>query len=340
MAANEENFYRISHIVLDIIPKNLRPLFKSLWDRKYPTLPWGDTPADGRSFLAMERNQTVKKMVNQNMLQGDNEKFDGTTLFAILLYSSQRFLHGRPNVYALIDQLRMIRNQYFAHLPRASLSNHDYQTVIVDTKCCFAQLGWPITSVCDVETKCFNETQVKKLENALLEESNRNDYLENRFKLLETRLEVVEAREDLTNVKLENVEGLRIVAESNADKIASIQSDMACSIGGIKSLKRRVDEAEEEILTSKKVRTLASESAEKICVIQSDVASSVRRLDILDKEGMMGRRRQKSKEMLIICCLYTSFKQTVHSGNSKHERLLPDPCHLIFCSAFVCTLAA
>ena len=338
MAADEENFYRISHIVLDIIPKNLRPLFKSLWDRKYPTLPWDDTPASGQNFFARERNQAVKNTVNQNMLHGDSEEFDGTTLFAILLYSSQKFLHGRQNVSALIDQLRMIRNQYFAHLPRASLTNHDYQAVIVDTKCCFAQFGWPITSVCDVETKCFNETQVKKLENALLE-SNRNDNLENRLKSLETRLDVVEAREDLTKVKLENVEGLRIVAESNADKITSIQSDMACSI---KSLKTRVDEAEEEILASKKVRTLASESAEKIGVIQSDVASSIRRLDILDKERMMERRRQESKEMLIICCLYISFKQTVYSGNSKHKPLLSDPCHLIchsIVSAFVCTVA-
>ena len=249
MAANEENFYRISHIVLDIIPKNLRPLFKSLWDRKYPTLPWDDTPACGQIFFARETNQTVKKTVNQNMLHGDSEKFDGTTLFAMLLYSSQRFLHGRQNVHALIDQLRMIRNQYFAHLPRASLTNHEYQTVIVDTKCCFAQLGWPITSVCDFETKCFNETQVKKLESALLEESNRNDNPENRLKLLETRLDVVEAREDFTEVKLE---GLRVVAESNADKITSIQSDMACSIGGIESLKRRVDDAEKEISASTK----------------------------------------------------------------------------------------
>ena len=252
MAANEEKFYRISHIVLDIIPKNLRPLFKSLWDRKYPTLPWDDTPASGQSFFASERNQAVKKMVHQNMLHGDSEKFDGTTLFAILLYSSQRFLHGKPNVHALIDQLRTIRNQYFAHMPRASLTDHNYQAVIVDIKCCFAQLGWPITSVCDVETKCFNETQVKKLEKALLEESNRNDNLENRLKSLETRLE-----------------------------------------------------------------TLASESAEKIGEIQSEMASSIRRLDILDKERMMERRRQKSKEMLIICCLYTSFKQTVHSSNSN-----------------------
>ena len=323
MAANEENFYRISHIVLDIIPKNLRPLFKSLWDRKYPTLPWDDTPASGQIFFAMERNQTVKKIVNQNMLHGDSEKFDGTTLFAILLYSSQRFLHGRANVHALIDQLRMIRNQYFARLTRASLTNHDYQTVIFDTKYCFAQLGWPIASVCDVETKCFNETQVKNLENALLEESNRNDNLENRLKLLETRF-------------------LQVVAESNADKITSIQSDMACSTGGIESLKRRVDDAEEEISASTKVRTLASESVEKIDVIQSDLASSIRRVDILDKERMMETRRQESKEMLIICCLYTSFKQTVYSGNSKHKRLLSDPCHLIchsIVSAFICTVA-
>ena len=44
---------------------------------------------------------------------------------------------------------------------------------------------------------------------------------------------------------------------------------------------------------------------------------------------------------VISIAIYSSFKRTVHNGNSKHKRLLLDACQLIFCSiasAFVCTL--
>ena len=288
MATNEENFYKISHIVLDIIPGNLRPLFKSLWDSKYPASTWDDTPASGKTFLATEGNQTVKRTVKQSMFHGDSGKFDGTAFFAILLHSSQRFLQGQPNVHKLIDQLRVIRNKYFAHVRSASLTNRDYQAVIVDIKCSFAQLGWPITSVCDVETKSFNEKQVKQLQDALLEEQKRNDSFKNRLKSVANRLDLVESNEASTKVKLQNLEGARSLAESNTETITLLQADMTRSIDGIRSMNIRIDEADQ-----------------KIGLIQSEVESSIARVIFWIEKENWEQEEDKKVRKYRLCFVFS-----------------------------------
>ena len=116
MANAEENFYRTSHIVLDVLPRYLRHLFLALWNSKYPNSQWDNSPASGQFFLRTEKSQSVKKTVNQNMLHGDSFKFDGTTLFSVLLYSSHNLLHGHPNVRSSIDQLRIIRNTHICRI--------------------------------------------------------------------------------------------------------------------------------------------------------------------------------------------------------------------------------
>ena len=158
----EENFYRVSHIVLDVIPQNLRDLFIILWNTKYPNTPWDNRSASGQMFLQNERYRTVRKTVKQNMLHGDSNKFDGTTLFSVLLYSSQNFCQSQPNVKDEIDQLRIIRNKCFAHLPNASFADIEYQSFLADVKAMFARLGWSTNRIFDMKKKYLNISQLKK----------------------------------------------------------------------------------------------------------------------------------------------------------------------------------
>ena len=227
----EENFYRVCHIVLDVIPNTLRELFKSVWDGKYPNTPWDDRPATGQRFLQMERNQNVRKTVNHYMIHGDSSQFDGTCLFSILLYSSQNFFHGKPAVKTIIDGLRKIRNGCFAHLPSASVSDNDYQHLLTDVKAIFAQLGWPITPICDIERKYLNTSQLKQLEDSLIAEDKRNKDLETQLHIVEGRIGFVEKNLNSYGEKLVSIEAKVSVttnaAERNAEKIALLETNIA-----------------------------------------------------------------------------------------------------------------
>ena len=232
METPEENFYRVSHIVLDVIPQNLRNLFIILWNTKYPSTPWDNRPACGQVFLQNERNQTVRKTVHQNMFHGDSNKFDGTTLFSILLYSSQNFCQSQPNVRSEIDKLRIIRNKCFAHLPNASFADIEYRTLLADVKAMFARLGWSTDPICDIGKKYLNISQSKKLENALIAEEKRNKSFETRLSTVETRMHALEEDFNAAGEKIHSVE----------TKINLLQS-------GVASRSARLDYLESEIAT-------------------------------------------------------------------------------------------
>ena len=223
----EENFYRVCHIVLDVIPKGLHSLFKCLWDGKYPYTPWDDRPASGQNFLKKERNQTVRTTVNRYMNHGDSNQFDGTCLFSILLYSSQNFLQGQPVVKTVIDQLRIIRNGFFAHLPGASMAHNDYRTLLADVKAIFTQLGWPITPICDTEHKYLNTSQLKQLEDALIAEGRLNRNLEDRLQYVETKTDTT--AQTLDSVAAE-VASTKSVIKANTQSIDLLQSDMVSTL--------------------------------------------------------------------------------------------------------------
>ena len=174
----EENFYKVCHLVLDEIPAHLRQYFKQLWDITYPTTPWDDTASSGQLLLNAESNRNTKTLIRTRMQDGDRSKWDGTALFAVLLYSSQTFTSINPNAVSCIDQLRIIRNSHFAHLDSAKVSNSAYQKIFSDAKQMFTQMNWSLNGISAIENSRTSATDGVNLLRQLQEERARHDNLE------------------------------------------------------------------------------------------------------------------------------------------------------------------
>ena len=203
MDFSEERFYRASHIFLDEVPALLRRLYKDKWDLKYPQHPWDNTPVSGQNFLSRERNKKTKDIVKNGMLHGDRSSWDGTILFAALLYSSHQLIARATPEYDLIDNLRKIRNVCFAHRAAAKIPEAEYINLIREVKAIFNGFGWPHTGIEDIEEKQLHTSDNQALQRSLSLECERNDSLgirvdslEIKNNFLETRLESIEERGD------------------------------------------------------------------------------------------------------------------------------------------------
>ena len=83
------NYFRMVYIVMNIFSTELRGLFKREWNFAYRK-PWRDTTTDGSFFCGQESpgNKRNKKFELALIAKGDSNKFDSTTLFYCLLYST------------------------------------------------------------------------------------------------------------------------------------------------------------------------------------------------------------------------------------------------------------
>ena len=190
----EENFYRVSHLILDEIPSQLRIYFKLKWNAKYPSNPWDDTASSGQIFLHRERNRTLSTFVRSSIQNGDTDKWDGTTLFAVLLYSSHRLLQGDTAADTCINDLRQLRNECFAHQDSARINDADYQRIFNDVKHTFNQMNWSQNGITVIETMSLVTNDLRRLTNDMQQERANN-------RQLETRINVVEA--DLRQLQTE-----------------------------------------------------------------------------------------------------------------------------------------
>ena len=178
----EENFYRVAHLILDEIPIQLRKYFKSEWNAKYPQAPWGDSLNSGQLFLQRKGNIKDKTIINR-IQNGDSNEWDGTTLFAVLLFSGHN-LFADPNARTCIDDLRQLRNKCYAHLDSAKIEDPDYQQIIQDVKNTFMKMKWSVTKIIVIETKILTTHDVQKLLNDMLQEGAYNKQLENELNLI------------------------------------------------------------------------------------------------------------------------------------------------------------
>ena len=199
-----ENFYKVTHLVLDEIPLHLRQYFKDAWDTKYPTTPWDDSPTSGNLLLTKELNNKTSKAIGQRVQHGDRNKWDGTVLFAVLLFSSQKFVKQSSNEYSCIDKLRIMRNTHFAHLESAELQNSDCQQIFSDARQIFLQMKWPLNGIKAIENSTINKTGRMRLLEQLKEERNKHDSLVKKVRTVEDGLAKLQ-----TDIGLRNQEFTR-----------------------------------------------------------------------------------------------------------------------------------
>ena len=199
MAASQEfskeqlNYYRICYVTTDVLTESLRTLFKQEWDNRYKVTlgEWKDDPKSGMDFYNGEspRNQRRNAHLLVTIQNGDRAKWDCTMLFYAILYSDCIGRSLSPTVKTNVDDLRKFRNEEFAHMPRGSLVDADFQNTISKVHGAFQALGLSTSQINDVKNQTYFPTeklslvmkQVDDLEQELLQEKQQRKVLEDQL---------------------------------------------------------------------------------------------------------------------------------------------------------------
>ena len=147
LTKERQNFLKLSCILLDIVTKHLRELFKTKWNAKHQDQPWNsDYPSGNRLYNELSpgfKNNKSKKAYIDKMITGNEKEWDTLTLVHVMLESGLNLFEGCRKVSKRsiplrtsekIDIIRNIRNGFFAHLPSMSCSSDDFETVVKDIK--------------------------------------------------------------------------------------------------------------------------------------------------------------------------------------------------------------
>ena len=156
LTPEEERYWRLVKVILDDMPRKLRDLFRSAFQKTY-RLAWGDNSATGKFFVAkVPKSKKRDKHMTATVEQGILEQFDFTVLFFCLLNSGTNLLLPGARKKELrmspfyesecVDQLREQRNAV-AHATTPGLSEADFQTRIREIEDIYTQLQWDQTQL-------------------------------------------------------------------------------------------------------------------------------------------------------------------------------------------------
>ena len=198
-SSEQLNYYRICYVVTDVLTEGLRIIFKQEWDNRYRRTwgEWKDQPNNGLDFWNGEssRNRSRNARLLTTMKNGDTAEWDCTMLFYAIRFSD--CINGlNPTVKSHVDDLRKLRNEDFAHMPRGHLSEKDFQRVILKVKNAFLALGLPTQKIQDIQNQTSFPTE--ELTNILKKVDTLNqDVQEKEKKLQEKDNELLERGKEL-----------------------------------------------------------------------------------------------------------------------------------------------
>lgn len=126
----EQNFFKLAYIVVNIVTDALRTVFKTEWDSKYPATPWLDDVASQNIFIAKEgKSSSNFKTKNMKRSGGKRETWDISVLTYALLESKPLDLQNtKPTLGAYIFQLKTIRNKVM-HSERWAMNTTEFNNV-------------------------------------------------------------------------------------------------------------------------------------------------------------------------------------------------------------------
>ena len=198
-SSEQLNYYRICYVVTDVLTEGLRIIFKQEWDNRYRRTrgEWKDQPNNGLDFWNGEssRKRSRNARLLTTMKNGDTAEWDCTMLFYAILYSD--CINGlNPTVQSHVDDLRKLRNEDFAHMPRGHLLEKDFQSKILKVKSAFLALGLPIQKIQDIQSQTSFPTE--ELTNILKTVDDLNkDVQENKRKLQDKDNELLKRGKEL-----------------------------------------------------------------------------------------------------------------------------------------------
>ena len=211
--AEQLNYYRICYVVTDILTEGLRTIFKQEWDNRFKATlgEWKDDLKNGLDFLTGEspRKRSRNACLFTTMGNGDRAEWDCTMLFYAILYSD--CIRGlNPTVQSNVDDLRKVRNEEFAHMPRGHLSNKDFQNVILKVSTEFHALGLPTIKIHDIQNQTSFPTKelkdvLKKVDDLQQEVQEKETKLQEKDKKLHEKSKELQEKEEQQQVLQEQL---------------------------------------------------------------------------------------------------------------------------------------
>ena len=180
------NYFRMVYIVMNIFSTELRGLFKKEWNFAYRK-PWRDTTTDGSFSCGQESpgNKRNKKFQLALIAKGDSNKFDNTTLFYCLLYSTSlghEIRRRKKHVHNEINNLRELRNKVSHLVPHGEASRAEFDHFCRDACSAFTKLRLPTNDLQRVMKETSFETkELKQFEVQLLDTKRRLEEYEQYF---------------------------------------------------------------------------------------------------------------------------------------------------------------
>ena len=142
-----DNFVKLSYVLLEVVARHLREYFVKLWDQKYPNEKWNDDVVKRdlklQSLLVTKGGKQRDDIYSQNILKGDEQKWDITTLIRALLDSGFQLIDGcRPPDQRTIplreseeiEIIRGIRNTDYGHISSMSCALDDFMEIMKNIK--------------------------------------------------------------------------------------------------------------------------------------------------------------------------------------------------------------
>ena len=120
---------KLSYIMLEIVAKRLRALFKTKWDEKL-----NDGNTEDQLNEKLRESFKKSKDYREKIETGDVQQWDITTLCKIFLYSNLNLIEKNSSQYKEIDKIRDYRNKWFAHAEDMSCSNNDFTDRVEEIK--------------------------------------------------------------------------------------------------------------------------------------------------------------------------------------------------------------
>lgn len=192
VSTKEENYFKIAKIVLNVIPENLREKFKVRWKDFYGS-EWMDDAHSGRQFDVELRQKYRSYRYNEEKIKaGDTLLWDCTTLF----FAFRNLDLYRNSEEHLMDTLRKIRNEYFAHPPTNELSEDDYNLVLTQVKMAFSNLGWQdgLEAIREIDESKLENDHFQELEQKLIAERKKMEDISETIDDHEQRISALESK--------------------------------------------------------------------------------------------------------------------------------------------------
>ena len=132
LTTQESNFFRLTYIIVNVLTKHLRTLFIKEWNNKFETWSSDNKSGDRIWELLGESFRKANRGWMKKIQTGNEKQWDITILCKIFLYSDLKLKD--TSKYTEIDNIRRIRNNYFAHPENVSCSDDEFIATVAEIK--------------------------------------------------------------------------------------------------------------------------------------------------------------------------------------------------------------